>query len=366
MEWTGEKIKELRKRLEVSQGDFASMLGMTRAASVSNLENGKAKPKPQTVKSLDDLHAKWSQSTQNTTSELHASDSEKTQVNFGFSVSHPMKRYRIVKTSFDTRPWLLNTDFSHIEDQSLRQSWQKAKQQVTEQLVHEYGFRGFKQKIINFKELESAPFSVVGYHNAFHSQARKSFVIGSYYPALTATCALGERILNHLLLGLRDSFKSSQHYKKIYNKQSIDDWNKAIDILSDWGIWQAGVEEKFRLLRELRNEAIHFRPETDNSARDMSLRSLNTLSQIIENQFGIQSLPWIITDLGSGGYSFIKKEMENDPFVQLVYIPSSVYVGPCHSLISETEVMDLKRYEETYISDKEFVRTFKEFSMPAS
>jgi hypothetical protein len=65
----------------------------------------------------------------------------------------------------------------------------------------------------NATDLGAKSFSLVAYHNDFHEQARRSFVAGSYYPALVAACALGERILNHLLLDLRGSFKGSRSYK---------------------------------------------------------------------------------------------------------------------------------------------------------
>jgi hypothetical protein len=71
----------------------------------------------------------------------------------------------------------------------------------------------------------------VAFHNVFFNQVRDSFVIGSYYPALTAACALGERILNHLVLGLRDSFRTAEEYKRVYRKDSFDNWMIPIDVL---------------------------------------------------------------------------------------------------------------------------------------
>lgn len=56
MEWTKEAIKALREKMELNQLDFAARLGMTRQASVSELENGKSKPNPQTRMLLDMLY----------------------------------------------------------------------------------------------------------------------------------------------------------------------------------------------------------------------------------------------------------------------------------------------------------------------
>src|SRR3972149_6553409 len=87
----------------------------------------------------------------------------------------------------------------------------------------------------NFIAIDSKPFSILAFHNRFFEQIRTSFIIGSYYPALTGACALGERILNHLILTLRDDFKNSPEYKKIYRKKSFDDWDVPISILASWG-----------------------------------------------------------------------------------------------------------------------------------
>jgi len=48
---------------------------------------------------------------------------------------------------------------------------------------------------------------VIAYHNSFLRRVRDAFASGNYYPALTAGCALGERILNHLILDLREEFR---------------------------------------------------------------------------------------------------------------------------------------------------------------
>ncbi len=51
---------------------------------------------------------------------------------------------------------------------------------------------------------------------------------GVYHLALTAACALGERILNHLVLTLRDEFRSSPEFKRIYRSESFDNWEVAL------------------------------------------------------------------------------------------------------------------------------------------
>jgi hypothetical protein len=50
---------------------------------------------------------------------------------------------------------------------------------------------------------------VLAYHNLFFRQVRRSFVIGRYYPTPRRVCALGERILKHLIHEFRDDFKAT-------------------------------------------------------------------------------------------------------------------------------------------------------------
>ena len=56
------------------------------------------------------------------------------------------------------------------------------------------------------------------------------------YPALTGACALGERILNYLILNLRDDFHSTPEYKQVYRKDSFDQWDAPINALASWGV----------------------------------------------------------------------------------------------------------------------------------
>ena len=56
MDWTPERIRELRERLDLTQTEFARVLGYDRFQSVSDLEQGRRKPGGPVVKLLDILH----------------------------------------------------------------------------------------------------------------------------------------------------------------------------------------------------------------------------------------------------------------------------------------------------------------------
>jgi hypothetical protein len=172
-----------------------------------------------------------------------------------------MKRYRIKNFDFDSRATFLKQEIKKEWNEELKNQWIKNKEEVKRSLMIEYGDYNFEQKIKNFIYLSPSPISIIAFHNKFYSQVRNAFVIGSYYPALTGACSLGERILNHLILTLRDDYKSTPEYKKVYDKKSFNDWSLPIETLSNWGILLPDVVKKYLKLQELRNrKAIHFNP----------------------------------------------------------------------------------------------------------
>jgi hypothetical protein len=150
-------------------------------------------------------------------------------------------------------------------------------------------------------------------------QARRAFIVGAYYPALTATCALGERILNHLVLLLREDFRATPEYKSVYRKESFDNWEVPIRALEAWSILLPEVSRSFQALEAVRHRSIHFDPATDRDDRPHALQALNHLNDIVSRQFGARGpLPWFIPKIM--GASYIRKAAEAQPFVRRVYI----------------------------------------------
>lgn len=218
-----------------------------------------------------------------------------------------MKRYRILPFfDFDTRCLTLTDEIRAEWEDKIKEQHKNNQIRTIANLVAEYGVIQSEQKIKNFTDLGPKPISVVAFHNSFFSQVRSAYVVGSYYPALTGACALGERILNHLVLGLRDNFKSTSEYKKIYRKSSFDDWSLAIDTLASWQVLLPKAEIGFRQLMDKRHKAIHFQPVVDQNAKDLSLEAIKCLQEIIGEQFsGFGPQPWFIGDIP--GEIYIKK-----------------------------------------------------------
>ena len=256
----------------------------------------------------------------------------------------------------DSRAAILQQEIKDTWEENIKKLHYSNKKAIQEGLEREFGSIYIEDKIKNFCDLGSTPFSIVAFHNKFLRQIRHSFVIGAYYPALTGVCSLGERVLNHLILLLRDDFRNTPEYKGIYRKNSFDDWDLAIKVLSAWKIFLPEVIEKYEKLHEIRNkEAIHFKPAIDTNDRDIALRTIKTFQEIIEKQFGaFGTQPWFIE--GVKGASYIKKEYEKFPFIRKVYLPNCVLVGPYHKLELDNgywKVNDIE-YDNKEITDREF------------
>lgn len=270
-----------------------------------------------------------------------------------------MKRYRVLPfIDFDARVRTLTLPIKDEWETKIKEVHYENRKKVTEELIAEFGELDRNAKIENFISLDAKPFSILAFHNRFFSQIRNAFVIGSYYPALTGACALGERILNYLLLILRDDYKGTPEYKGIYQKNSFDNWDIPIKTLESWGILLPDVVENFYRLKEMRNKAIHFRPETDHNDRDLALDAINCMKEIIGSQFsGFGPQPWFITAIP--GEVYIKSSWENTPFISKIYLPNCGLVGYKHKILSimpQVVINDKFEYDDLQITDDEFCK----------
>ncbi|MDD2865311.1 MAG: hypothetical protein PHC99_11420 [Methylococcales bacterium] len=265
-----------------------------------------------------------------------------------------MKRYRILSFDFDSRANSLEP-IQETWDEKVKGLHVQNRENTIKGLIKQFGERNIDSKIQNFKDLKFKPFSVTAFHNKFLEQIRNSYVLGSYYPALTGACALGERILNHMVLLLRDYHKDTPEYKKLYRKQSFDYWPHAIDALESWEELLSEAAHKFRELNEKRNRAIHFNPETDYNDKELALEAIHLIQDIVNIQFSsFGNQPWYFCVPGE---MYIKKEWEEKPLVKHIFIPNSLLVGYKHkieSLIPQIVVNDQFEYEDKEISDDEY------------
>jgi hypothetical protein len=272
------------------------------------------------------------------------------------------RRYHPFSFDFDSTPLSLKDPEEHWDEQ-VKHAHLESRAQKINRLELEYGTRHIEDIVKNAADLGPKSMSLLAYHNSLHEQARRSFVAGTYYPALVAACALGERILNHLVLDLRNCFKSSVHYKKVYRKDSFDNWPFVVSVLTDWKILADGVGTDFLALGELRNRSIHFNPETYQSMREDARAALHRLNAIIAKQFGyFGGQPWFIE--GTPGAQFLKRAYESDPYVRAYIIPRSGFVGPLYGMEMSPHGhwmhLDYADYGDVDLSDEEFARRYRE------
>jgi len=277
-----------------------------------------------------------------------------------------MKRYRILPFfDFDTRSLTLSEPIQDGWDDKVKAVHRQNRENTITHLKAEFGELDSEEKIKNFIDLGPKPLSILAFHNAFFAQVRSSFVIGAYYPALTGSCALGERVLNHLILALRDDFRYSAEYKQVYRKDSFDDWSLAIDTLVAWDVLLPVAAADFRALVRKRHEAIHFKPETDRNVRQLAFDAVTCLQKIIGEQFaGYGPQPWFIT--GVPGEIYIKKDWEAKPFIRKIYLSNGPLVGPHHrieALRPEIRIVDPDHNKvRSEISDDDFVHLRTSFN----
>lgn len=254
-----------------------------------------------------------------------------------------MKRYRVLSFfDFDTRVRSLIDPINDDWEEVVKAQARDRRAQTIAGLANEFGERHADTKVQNFIDLGPKPFSILAFHNAFFAQVRTAFVMRSYYPALTGACALGERILNHLILHLREDYRGTPEYRAVYRKESFDDWSVAIDTLVTWNVLLPSAVVDFRSLMDKRHRALHFRPQVDTNARALSLEAVLCLQRIIGEQFSaFGAQPWFIT--GVPGEMYIRQEWEARPFVLRLYLPNAVRVGPRHrvqSLVPQVVIDD--------------------------
>ncbi|CNH18608.1 hypothetical protein AWC00_25985 [Mycobacterium conspicuum] len=239
-------------------------------------------------------------------------------------------------------------------DPEVIQQWEQNQAQARQGILAQFGPIDGQRKIDDFMALDAAPFSVVAQHTEFLHQVRVSFVAGAYYPSLTASGALGERILNQLIITMRDDFPKS---RKVTVPESFDDWDKAVEILrDDWGVLDEHTAKAFLKLKAIRHRSVHYSPALDwSTGRDQALEAIGVLQEIITALFSpIGPSPWLLNQ--APGEFYVALDKETAPVVKHFLIPASVLVSPNHHW-SPDKVVDDETYQVTFpeLTDSEFV-----------
>ena len=272
------------------------------------------------------------------------------------------RRYLSWGMDFDSRAVTLGMKIEDHWEPGVKDQHEQNKSAAKAGMILEFGELAIAAKIENFLAIDTKPFSVLAHHNELFDQVRRAFVMGSYYPALVGACALGERILNHLVIDLREFFRASPEYRHVYRKDSFADWALPIATLEAWQILLPAAAAEFRSLMPLRHRSLHFNVSTYATLRDDALAAILHLRTIIEQQFGSFALrPWFIT--GTKGHVFIRKSYEQNPFVQTYFLPNCPFVGPLFAMRPGPggwQFFDLADYGGGEWTDDEFAQAYND------
>ena len=269
------------------------------------------------------------------------------------------RRFTPYEVTFDTRAMMLTTVIEDDWDEAVKEQWRSNQNRLREAVIYEHGVDDFEQKIQNFGDVGTAPWSVVALHNEFLRQVRQAFVSMHYYPALLGACGLGERILNQLVLTLRNDYSEHEATKKVGGKQSFDNWTVCIRTLEAWGVFDAETAATYKNLMKRRHGAVHYRTELDGSdARKRALEAVTLVGELIGRIF-TPHVDDSIYFTGPIGRSFVRLQAENVPFVRRFILPSCVLVSPAYRYVSNglnLDVYDDPEYGvgEPPLSDEEF------------
>lgn len=272
------------------------------------------------------------------------------------------RRHLCFGFDFDSRSLSLRTMANGGWVPLCKERWTSEQEEIKRRLESEFGEHSIDAKIKNFVAIDTKPMSVLAYHNDFFEQVRNAFVMGQYYPALVGACALGERILNHLVLDLRGFFSNTPEYKSVSRKDSFANWDVPINALEAWGMLLPTAVSEFRKLKLLRHRSVHFNVSTYQTLRADALSAILHMRAIIEAQFGtFGRQPWFIS--GTKGHAFIRKDYEYHPFVVTYFVPRFSFVGPLFGMRFDGnvwDVMDVPDYGDGAWTDEEFARQYNE------
>lgn len=272
------------------------------------------------------------------------------------------RRFTPVAYRFDTRANMLATSIEEDWERGISEQWRRNQSSIREVLIHQFGADHYEQKIQNFTDLGSAPWSVVALHNVYLAQVRAAFVGMNYYAALLGACGLGERILNQLVLTLRDDYVEHEATSNVAEKQSFDNWHICIKALLAWGVFSNETARNFTILMRRRHGAVHYRSELDSvDARTAALEVVVLLSRLIEIVFApIGQRPCYFS--GPIGRSYVRLDWEDEPFVKRFILPACVLVSPIYRFVLSADEFDV--YDDSDYGADQAPLTDEEFADP--
>jgi len=227
----------------------------------------------------------------------------------------------------------------------------------TEHLKAMLGHENFEQKFERWLKIEYPPLGLIDEYPEKITQIINTYSSGYFYPAVTSTCCLAERILNRLILRTRDHFRSDPHYKKVYRKESFDDWGKMITVINDWRLVPKRAISIMKELMLIRHQSIHYN-ETFNFEAIAS-DAINKLIAAITDIFGVINRKDIYLVFDVPGEIWVRHEAQKHPFVKEFVLPHCYYAHAVQDIDFEKKKITERLGEIGPLTDEEFVQLRK-------
>ena len=223
----------------------------------------------------------------------------------------------------------------------------------TEYLKSEFGVNNFDSKFQRWLNINYPPLGLIDEYPEKITQIINSYSCGYFYSAVTSACCLAERILNRLLLKTRNYFKNSPNYKKIYRKDSFDDWSKMLSILSEWNLISKTAFDAFNELMPIRHSSIHYNEYYN--FEEVAPIAINKLILAITEIFGVINRKDIYLVFNIPGEVWVKSEAENNPFVKEFVLPHCYYAHAVHEIDRENGRINERLGKTGKLTDQEFI-----------
>lgn len=256
------------------------------------------------------------------------------------------RRYRFVSLFIDARRGILETPVAA-----------KFAESEAEHLKQMYGAEDFDKKLARWKNIKYPTIALIEEYREKIGEIIDSYTMGNWYPAVTSACCLGERILNRLVLKCRHHFKGHREYKKIYNKESFDDWGRMLDLIEDWQLISARAIELFRELAPIRHETIHYNDGYD--FKGVAESVINKLIEAVTEVFGVMNRPDIFLVFDVPGEIWVRSAAEQLPFVREFVLPHCYRAHAVHEYDFATGTLTEKLGKTGLLTDAEFVELRK-------
>ncbi|MDQ7837228.1 MAG: hypothetical protein RDU59_01900 [Thermodesulfobacteriota bacterium] len=227
----------------------------------------------------------------------------------------------------------------------------------TEHLKAALGHEKFEQKLERWLRIQYPPLGLIDEYPEKITQIINTYSAGYFYPAVTSACCLAERILNRLILKTREHFKGDPHYKRVYRKESFDDWGKMITIIHDWRLVPEKAITTMKELMPIRHQSIHYSGTFDFEA--IASDVINKLIAAITEIFGVINRKDIYLVFDVPGEIWVRHHAQDHPFVKEFVLPHCYYAHAVHDIDFEKQKISERLGKIGQLTDDEFVQLRK-------